>query len=87
MRFKTSAFTLGYPVHPVTLKSYCFLNPVWTTHHWTAAVFNLLVNPFGLVTITFHEPMEKQEGEDYQGFADRVGKYMADQLGYKYTNY
>ena len=51
------------------------------------AVFNLLVNPCGIVIVKFHEPMEKEENESYQEFADRVGKYMADYLGYKYTNY
>ena len=87
MRFRTSAFTLGCPIVPATIKYHCLLDMNWTTHHWLVAIANLLVNPCGLVTITFHEPMEKQEGEDYQQFADRVGKHMADYLGYTYTNY
>ena len=57
MRFKKSVFTLGVPVHPVTIKYYCPLNPCWTTHHWAAVVFNLIVNPFGLIKMTYHPPM------------------------------
>ena len=66
LKFRTSAFTLGEPVCPVTIKYYNFLSSVWTTHSWLIVFFNMLVNPIGFIVVTYHDPMTKLENEDYQ---------------------
>ena len=55
MRFKTSAFRLGVPVTPVSVKYKTFLPLSWTTHHWLIAFFNHIANPFGIIEVRFFD--------------------------------
>jgi hypothetical protein len=87
MRFKTSAFRLGVPVVPMSVKYKTVLPLSWTTHHYLVAFFNTLANPFGVILLKQFEEQVLKEGEDPQEFADRVGKIIADDLGYEYTHY
>lgn len=87
MRFKTSAFRLGVPVTPVSVKYKTVLPLSWTTHHYLIAFFNHLANPFGLIEVKFFDEQTQREGESAQDFADRVGQMIADDLGYEYTHY
>ena len=73
MRFKTSAFRLGVPVTPVSVKYKTVLPLSWTTHHYLIAFFNHLANPFGLIEVKFFDEQTQREGESAQDFADRVG--------------
>jgi len=86
-RFRTGAFRLGFPVQPITVRYHTILPQEWLLNGLIHNIICLLLNPVALVTVTYHEPMECREGESYREFADRVGRFMADQLGATYCPY
>lgn len=86
-RFRTGAFRLDVPVQPITVRYHTVLPQEWLMNGLIHNLACLLLNPFALVTVTYHEPMERREDESYRQFADRVGRFMAEKLGATYCPY